>query len=87
MANAEAPPDNRRSATAKRAVNVSVRADLVEEAKAYGTNISAVLERALEAEHRRQRAERWREENREAVQAWNEWIDENGIPFSDLRPW
>ena len=87
MANAGAPSDNRKPATAKRAVNVTVRADLVEEAKAYGTNISAVLERALEAEHRQQRAERWRRENRSAVQAWNEWIDKNGIPFSDLRPW
>ena len=72
---------------AKRPVNLSVRADLIDEAKAFGTNISAVLERALEAEHRQHRIDRWRAENREAVQAWNSWIEENGIPFSELRPW
>jgi len=68
-------------------VNVSVRVDLVDEAKAFGTNLSAVLEQALEEAHRQRRIERWRDENRTAVQAWNEWIDENGIPFADLRPW
>jgi len=71
----------------KRALNVSVRIDLAEEAKEFGTNVSAVLERALEQEHREKRRERWRAENRHAIEAWNEWIDENGIPFAELRPW
>ncbi len=71
----------------KRAVNLSVRADLLDEAKALGTNISAVLERALDAEHRHQRAERWRAENAAAIDAWNDWVDQHGIPLADLRPW
>jgi antitoxin CcdA len=71
----------------KRALNVSVRIDLAEEAKEFGTNVSAVLERALEQEHREKRRERWRAENRQAIEAWNEWIDEHGIPFAELRPW
>jgi antitoxin CcdA len=71
----------------KRALNVSVRIDLAEEAKEFGTNVSAVLERALEQDHREKRRERWRAENRPAIEAWNEWIDENGIPFAELRPW
>jgi antitoxin CcdA len=71
----------------KRPLNISIRADLVEEAKAFGTNISAVVERALDAEHRERRREKWRAENRKAVEAWNRWIEENGIPFEDLRPW
>jgi transcriptional regulator with XRE-family HTH domain len=25
--------------------------------------------------------------NRAAIEAWNEWIEENGIPFAGLRPW
>jgi antitoxin CcdA len=68
-------------------LNLSIRADLAEEAKAFGTNLSAVLERALEQEHRERRRERWRAENRRAIEAWNEWIEENGIPFGELRPW
>ena len=71
----------------KRALNVSVRIDLAEEAKEFGTNVSAVLERALEQDHREKRRELWRAENRRAIEAWNEWIDENGIPFAELRPW
>ena len=71
----------------KRAVNVSIRADLVDEAKAFKTNISAVLERALEEEHRERRREKWRAENREAIETWNNWVEENGVPFDELRPW
>jgi antitoxin CcdA len=71
----------------KKAVNVSIREDLIAEAKAFGTNISAVVERALEEEHRQKRREKWRADNREAMEAWNRWIEENGIPFEEIRPW
>ena len=71
----------------KRAVNVSIRADLIEEAKAFDTNISAVLERALDQEHLHKRREEWRKANREGIEAWNRWVEENGIPFEELRPW
>jgi antitoxin CcdA len=83
----ESSMDARSSKARKRAVNVSIRADLVEEAKAFGTNVSAVLERALENEHRERRREKWRRENRKAIEAWNQWVEENGIPFDELRPW
>jgi len=76
-----------RSKAGKRAVNVSIRADLIKEAKAFGTNISAVVERALEEEHRARRREKWRQENRPAIEAWNRWVEENGIPFEELKPW
>lgn len=76
---------NARKATAKRAVNVSVRADLVDEAKALGTNISAVLEKALEEEHRRHRAERWREDNAAAIDEANAELTRNGLWSDGLR--
>ncbi len=78
---------NRQSRPRKRAMNVSIPLELAEEAKAYGTNVSAVLERALEAEHRERRREEWRKANREQMSAWNEWVEENGIPLEELRPW
>ena len=71
----------------KKALNLSVRADLIAEAKEFGTNVSAVLEHALEEEHRERRREKWRAENRKAIEAWNNWIEENGIPFEEIRPW
>ncbi|MBN9019552.1 MAG: type II toxin-antitoxin system CcdA family antitoxin [Rhizobiales bacterium] len=85
MANAAARAERRKSAPGKRAVNVSVRADLVDEAKALGTNMSAVLERALEAEHRQRRAERWREANREAIDEANAELERNGLWSDGLR--
>lgn len=71
----------------KRSVNVSVREDLADEAKAFGTNMSALLESALEDRHREIRQQKWRDENRKAIESWNRWIEENGVPFEELRPW
>jgi antitoxin CcdA len=65
----------------KRAVNVSIDADLVAEAKAFGTNISAVLEAALKAAHRERRAEQWRAENQTAIAASNAELETHGAWF------
>jgi antitoxin CcdA len=77
----------RKRATRKRSVNLSIRADLADEAKAFGTNMSAMLESVLEEHHREIRRQKWRDENRAALEAWNTWIEENGVPFDELRPW
>lgn len=66
----------------KRATNVSINQGLLEEAKALDINLSATLERALEAEVRARKREKWLEENREAIAAYNAHIEEHGI-FSD----
>jgi antitoxin CcdA len=66
----------------KKAVNLSVDAELVEEAKAAGTNLSAVLEDALRAKLKEQRWQKWREENREAIQASNEELERNGLWYT-----
>lgn len=66
----------------KRATNVSVRRDLLESARAAGINLSATLERALTEEladlHRR----KWRDENRDAIAAYNEHVAKHGT-YSD----
>jgi len=71
----------------KRSVNVSIREDLADEAKSFATNMSALLENAIEDRHKEMRRQRWREENRPAIEAWNRWVEENGVPFEELRPW
>jgi antitoxin CcdA len=68
--------------TAKRPVNVKARADLVSEAKAYGINLSAAFEAALEAAVKDARVARWQEENREAFEAYDRRVQANGV-FSD----
>jgi antitoxin CcdA len=71
----------------KRAVNLSLDSDLLDEAKSYGMNLSQFADAALRQALRDERQKRWREGNAKSIQAWNEWVDENGIPFSELRPW
>ena len=65
----------------KRAVNLSIDADLLDEAKAAGTNMSAVLEKALGEELQDRRWKQWREENRAAIEASNDELGRNGLWF------
>jgi antitoxin CcdA len=71
-----------RAGHAKRAANLSVSAELLDEARALQINLSATLERALEEEVRARKRERWLAENREAIAAYNKRIERDGV-FSD----
>lgn len=70
----------------RRATNVSLPADLIEEARDLKVNISKACEAGLSLEVARTRADRWREENRSAIQYWNRWVEENGLPLEDYSP-
>jgi len=71
-----------KAAVPKRATNVSVRSDLLVAAREAGVNLSATLERALTEELAVVKRKKWREENRDAIQAYNEHIEKDGV-FSD----
>ena len=68
--------------TLKKAANLSVRADLLEEARAYKINLSQTLEAALAVELKKRREEEWREQNREAIAAYGRFVEKHGL-FSD----
>jgi antitoxin CcdA len=74
--------DGRQRSVVKRATNVSIRVDLLDAARDAGVNLSATLERALAEELASLKRAHWREENREAIAAYNEYVDEHGT-FSD----
>ncbi|HEX4599729.1 MAG TPA: type II toxin-antitoxin system CcdA family antitoxin, partial [Burkholderiaceae bacterium] len=63
---------------AKKAVNVSIPADMLEAARSHNINLSATLESALEAELRRRRREEWLATNRDSIDAYNREVDERG---------
>jgi antitoxin CcdA len=63
---------------AKKAVNVSIRSDLLDQARAEDINLSATLEAALADQLRIRRRDRWRTENEAAIEAYNRDVDENG---------
>ena len=73
--------------TPKKSVNLSIDAELVVEAKAAGTNMSAVLEKALRAELTAGREAKWREENRAAIEASNAELERNGLWCDKYRVW
>jgi antitoxin CcdA len=66
----------------KVATNVSIRADVVREAKALGLNLSEVFEVAAIEAVRRKRRDAWLEENREAIESYNDRVARDGV-FSD----
>jgi antitoxin CcdA len=70
-------------AARKIATNLSVRADVVKEARALGLNLSEVFDVAVGDAVRRKRQEAWLEENREAIESYNTAVARDGV-FSDL---
>ena len=69
----------------KRATNISLNVELIDEAKRLNVNISQACERGLEEQVSKSKAEIWKEENREAILAANAWIEEHGLPLEQYR--
>jgi antitoxin CcdA len=63
----------------KRAVNLFVDADLLDEARRLGINMSDTLERRLRALVKAERERRWIEENRGALEAYNRRVARHGL--------
>jgi antitoxin CcdA len=74
-----------RAGYAKRAANLSVNAELLDAAKALDINLSATLEKALDEAVRARKREKWLEENREAIAAYNRRIARDGLAGDHVR--
>ncbi len=77
-----APP---RIPARRKATNLSLPSDLVAEAKALGLSVSQIAERALAEAVRQAKAEAWLAENRQAIEAYNAKVAEQGMFNDDLR--
>ena len=73
---------NARSGRKKVPTNLSLRADLVERARALGVNLSEAVDAALEDVIRRADREAWLAENEAAIAAYNDLVEQRGV-FSD----
>ncbi len=73
--------------TRKRAANVSIDAEILDAAKAMGINLSQTLEDELRKRVRQAKIDRWSEEHKEAIEAHNRFIEENGIWSEKYRSW
>jgi antitoxin CcdA len=82
----DAPP-KRASARRPRKTptNLSLRGDLVQRAKALGLNLSEVVEGALEKAIRAAEQARWLAENEEAIEYYNDFVENHGLFGEDYR--
>ena len=71
----------------KKAVNLTLDAELVTEAKEFGTNLSQVLDGAVREAHREKRRAKWREDNREATESMNAYVKKHGLWSKKYRTW
>lgn len=71
-------PQQQQKQQKKKAVNLSIDAELLAEAKAAGTNLSGVLEAALKEQLRERRWQKWREDNRAAIEKSNAQLERDG---------
>lgn len=62
----------------KNPTNASINSNLLKKAKSLKTNLPATLELALAEQLRREQQNFWLKENNEAIQAYNQFIKENG---------
>lgn len=69
-------------AAPKKATNLSVNSSLLAKAKSLKVNLSATLERALEAEVRQSKRQEWLAENKQAIQNCNKLVESSGL-FAD----
>ena len=72
-------------ASPRRATNVSLPARLVEEAKELGVPVSKACELGLAAEVKKAREAKWLEENWDAIQSSNAWVEKHGLPLAKYR--
>ena len=69
----------------KKATNLSLNAKVLEAAKELGMNLSQTVDVLLANEVKRRYWEKWRDDNREAFEAYNERIRKDGLPLAKYR--
>jgi antitoxin CcdA len=69
----------------RRATNVSLDSAHLAEARELGINVSQACERGLVATLAEERAKRWKEEHRQAMESWNRYVEQHGLPLEEYR--
>jgi len=71
--------------TIRRSANLSVEADILEEARALDINLSRAAQDGIRRAIVAEKARRWKEENAEAIRSSNEYVDKHGLPLEKYR--
>jgi len=78
-------PDTHALPDIRRATNVTLPEALVAQAKDLKVNISQACEAGLAAQVKAAREKKWLEENREAFECYNKYVEENGLTLERFR--
>ena len=70
---------------ARRPTNVSLPISLIEDARLLDINLSRACEQGIVAAIKAERERRWKDQNKEAIEDYNRWVEENGLPLADYR--
>ena len=76
-----------RAPSRRKAVNLSIDAELLAEARAAGANLSRILETALSDQLRDTRKRKWQAENHDATQSMEDYIRMHGLWSDRYRTW
>lgn len=71
--------------TARKAANLSLDAALLSEARELNINLSRAAESGIADAVKAERERRWRLENADAIKAYNDYIEKNGLPLAKYR--
>jgi antitoxin CcdA len=69
----------------RKSTNLSLDARLIAEAKNLDINISRVAEQGIAQAVAEEKARLWKIENREALESWNKYVEEHGLPLAKYR--
>lgn len=70
---------------ARKSVNLSLNKELLAEAKELGINMSRVAEESIAQAVSAEKSRRWKEENREAIESSNAYVEKHGLPLARYR--
>lgn len=69
----------------KKPTNLSLNSDLLKKSKALNINLSATLEQALRDKLAQVESDVWLKENKNAIKAYNEFVDKHGCFGDEYR--
>ena len=69
----------------KKATNITLSADVLADAKAFGINISQACDGFLRERVRQERERRWLSQNAEFISEYNKTLESEGLPLDQYR--
>lgn len=72
-------------AAAKKPTNLSLDQALLVEARSFGVNLSQAAEIGVKQAVAAAKSAQWKQENAEALQSSNAWVEQNGLPLEPYR--